>query len=177
MHFLVQIKTICWVLIGLIAVFMCQDENKNEDENQGFGSFWNLCVTDESIFQCIIVLRAWFVRHRFYPEQTKTFVFIWVRFHFRPGTRTAYYYNEEQRDLTALPQESKEGIPWTWSSHYQGSCLAVNSPFGNYNRFFNQISYSLEFFKSHPICLLTYVCVFEKVFKFLLFLICAFWCE
>ena len=34
-----------------------------------------------------------------------------VRFHFRPGTRTAYYYNEEQRDLTALPQESKEGIP------------------------------------------------------------------
>ena len=100
-----------------------------------------------------------------------------VRFHFRPGTRTAYYYNEEQRDLTALPQESKEGIPWTWSSHYQGSCLAVNSPFGNYNRFFNQISYSLESFKSHPICLLTYVCVFEKVFKFLFFLICAFWCE
>ena len=100
-----------------------------------------------------------------------------ARFHFRPGTRTAYYYNEEQRDLTALPQESKEGIPWTWSSHYQGSCLAVNSPFGNYNRFFNQISYSLEFFKSHPICLLTYVCVFEKVFKFLFFLICAFWCE
>ena len=84
---------------------------------------------------------------------------------------------KKQRDLTALPQESKEGIPWTWSSHYQGSCLAVNSPFGNYNRFFNQISYSLEFFKSHPICLLTYVCVFEKVFKFLLFLICAFWCE
>ena len=34
-----------------------------------------------------------------------------VRFRFRPGTRTAYYYNEEQRDLTALPQESKEGIP------------------------------------------------------------------
>ena len=91
-----------------------------------------------------------------------------VRFHFHPGTRTAYYYNEEQRDLTALPQESKEGIPWTWSSHYQGSCLAVNSPFGNYNRFFNQISYSLEFFKSHPICLLTYVCFWEgfQVFTF-----------
>ena len=137
------------------------------------GSFWNLCVTDESIFQCIIVL----VRSLQVLSRTNENFRLRVRFHFRPGTRTAYYYNEEQRDLTALPQESKEGIPWTWSSHYQGSCLAVNSPFGNYNRFFNQISYSLEFFKSHPICLLTYVCVFEKVFKFLFFLICAFWCE
>ena len=70
---MVQIKTIYWALIGLIAVFMCQDEN--EDKNQGFGSFWNLCVTDESIFQRIIVLRAWFVRYRFYPGQMKTFVF------------------------------------------------------------------------------------------------------
>ena len=47
---------------------MCQDEdkNKNEDENQSFGSFWNLCMTNEPILQCIIVLRAWFVRHRLY---------------------------------------------------------------------------------------------------------------
>ena len=57
---------------------MCQDENENEDENQSFGSFWNLCMTNEPIFQCIIVLRAWFVRHRLYPERTKTFVFAFV---------------------------------------------------------------------------------------------------
>ena len=30
------------------------------------------------ILQCIIVLRAWLVRHRLYPERTKTFVFGFV---------------------------------------------------------------------------------------------------
>ena len=57
---------------------MCQDEDENEDENQSFGSFWNLCVTNELTLQCIIVLKAWFVRHRLYPERTKTFVFGFV---------------------------------------------------------------------------------------------------
>merc|ERR1712079_180786 len=56
--------------------FMCQDEN--EDEQQSFGSFWNLCMTNEPILQCIIVLRAWFVRHSLYPERTKKFVFGFV---------------------------------------------------------------------------------------------------
>merc|ERR1711923_198613 len=55
------------------SLFMCQD--KDEDENQSFGSFWNLCMTNKPILQCIIVLRAWFVRHRLYPERTKSFVF------------------------------------------------------------------------------------------------------
>ena len=54
---------------------MCQDENENEDENSSFGSFWNLSVTNEPIFQCIIVLRAWFIHHRLYPEGTETLVF------------------------------------------------------------------------------------------------------
>ena len=66
---------------------MCQDEDENEDENQSFGSFWNLCVTNEPIFQYIIaLLRAWFVRHRFYPERTKTFVcgFVFVLAHEQP---------------------------------------------------------------------------------------------
>ena len=54
---------------------MCQDEDENEDENQSFGSFWNLCITNETILKCIIELRAWFVRHRLYPGQMKTFVF------------------------------------------------------------------------------------------------------
>ena len=58
--------------------FMCQDEDENEDKNQSSGSFWNLCMTNEPILQCIIVLRAWFVRHRLYPERTKTFVFGFV---------------------------------------------------------------------------------------------------
>ena len=60
------------------SLFIYQDENEDEDENQSFGSFWNLCVTKEPIFQCIIILRPWFVRHRFYSEQTKTFVFGFV---------------------------------------------------------------------------------------------------
>ena len=54
---------------------MCQDEYKNEDESQSFGSFWNLGVTNEAILQCILILRAWFVSHRLYPEGTKSFVF------------------------------------------------------------------------------------------------------
>ena len=57
---------------------MCQDEDENEDRNQSFCSFWNFCMTNEPILQCIIVLRAWFVRHRLYPERTKTFVFRFV---------------------------------------------------------------------------------------------------
>ena len=65
-------------LTGTYSLFMCQDEDENEDKNQSFGSFWNLCMTNEPILQCIIVLRAWFVRHRLYPERTKTFVFGFV---------------------------------------------------------------------------------------------------
>ena len=63
---------------------MCQ--NENEDENQSFGSFWNLCMTNEPILQCIIVLRAWFVCHRLYPERTKNFVlgFVFVLAHEQP---------------------------------------------------------------------------------------------
>ena len=57
---------------------MYQDENKNEDENQYVRSLWNLCVTNEQILQCIIVLKAWFVRHRLYPERTKIFFFVFV---------------------------------------------------------------------------------------------------
>ena len=55
---------------------MCQDE----DENQSFGLFWNLCMTNELILQCIIVLMARFrfVRHRLCQERTKTFVFEFV---------------------------------------------------------------------------------------------------
>ena len=68
------------------SLFMCQDEDENEDENQSFGSFWNLCMTNEPILRCIIVLRAWFVRHRLYPERTKTFVFgfVFVLAHKKP---------------------------------------------------------------------------------------------
>ena len=38
---------------------MCQDEDEdeNEDKNQSFGSFWNLCMTNEPILQYILVLR------------------------------------------------------------------------------------------------------------------------
>ena len=36
--------------------------------------FWNKPVTKEPIILCNVTLRAWLVRHRHYPEQTKTFV-------------------------------------------------------------------------------------------------------
>ena len=65
-------------LLYIYSLFMCPDEDENEDEHQSFGSFWNLCMMNKPILQCIIVLRAWFVRHRLYPEQTKTFVFRFV---------------------------------------------------------------------------------------------------
>ena len=70
------------------SLFMCQDEDENEDEHQSFGSFWNLCMTNEPILQYIIVLRAWFVRHRPNPQRTKTFVcgfvFVFVLAHEQP---------------------------------------------------------------------------------------------
>ena len=67
---------------------MYQDKNENDDENQSVCLFWNLCVTNEQILQCIIVIKAWFVRHRLYPERTKTFVlgfvFVFVLAHEQP---------------------------------------------------------------------------------------------
>ena len=79
------------------SLFMCQDEDENEDEHQSFGSFWNLCMTNEPILQCIIVLRAWFVRHSLYPERTKKFVFgfvfVFVLAHEQPISKM---YHSEQ---------------------------------------------------------------------------------
>ena len=67
---------------------MCQDENENEDENESFGSFCIKPVTNEPILQCIILLKARFVRHRLYPERTKIFVlgfvFVFVLAHEQP---------------------------------------------------------------------------------------------
>ena len=40
--------------------------------------FWNKPVTKEPIILCNIILRAWFIRHRHYLEQTKTFVLNFV---------------------------------------------------------------------------------------------------
>ena len=82
---------------------MCKDEN--EDENQSFGSFWNLCVTNELTLQCIIVLKAWFVRHRLYPERTNTFVFgfVFVLAHEQPIIIT----NQEDFCLSQTFWESK----------------------------------------------------------------------
>ena len=31
------------------SLFMCQDEDENEDENQSFGSFWKVCMTNAPI--------------------------------------------------------------------------------------------------------------------------------
>ena len=56
------------------SLFMCQNEN----ENQSFGSFWNLCVMNEPILQWFILLMPWLVGPRLYPEKTKTFVFGFV---------------------------------------------------------------------------------------------------
>ena len=69
-------------------------QHENEGKNQSLGSFWNLCMMNEPILQCIIVLRAWFVCHRLYPERTKTFVFgfvfVFVLAHEQSVTFTRY---------------------------------------------------------------------------------------
>ena len=31
------------------SLFMCQDKDKNEDENHSFGLFWIFCMTNEPI--------------------------------------------------------------------------------------------------------------------------------
>ena len=40
--------------------------------------FWNLCVTNTPILQCIILLMTWLVHRRLYPERTKPFIFGFV---------------------------------------------------------------------------------------------------
>ena len=66
-----EIANLCFLVCSAhnyaYSLFMCQDENENEDENQSFGSFWSLCLTNEPMLQCIIILKAWFVRPRLYP--------------------------------------------------------------------------------------------------------------
>ena len=85
------------------SLFMFQDEDENEDEHQSFGSFWNLCMTNEPILQCIIVLRAWFVRHSLYPERTKKFVFgfvfVFVLAHEQPINKIGSIIGLDQRNL------------------------------------------------------------------------------
>ena len=77
------------LILRTYSLFMCQ----YEDENQSFGTFSNLCMTNEPIFQCIIVLRAWFVRHRLYPERPKTFGFVFVLAHEQPITKAGLVAN------------------------------------------------------------------------------------
>ena len=106
---------------------MCQDEDENEDEHQSFGSFWNLCMTNEPILQCIIVLRAWFVRHSLYPERTKKFVFGFV-FVFvlvneqpirksslvtkKPSYKTLFFVKRKNKKLIKIPKtQGKPSIP------------------------------------------------------------------
>ena len=58
------------------SLFMCQD--KNEDENQCFCLFLEVMRDKRTNPLMYHSTEAWFVRHRLYPEQTKTFVFGFV---------------------------------------------------------------------------------------------------
>ena len=113
---------------------MCQDVDKKKDENQSFDSIWNLCMTNEPILQCIIVLRAWFVRHRLNPERTKTFIFgfVFVLAHEQPINPMLFQVPYEQ--LVLHPRRWMEKIlsfldlPWTEAvMHHEEQ---INKPHG-----------------------------------------------
>ena len=59
-------------------LFMCQDEDENEPEDESFCSFWIKPVTNEPGPQYYDTLKVRFVRHALAPEQTKALVFVFV---------------------------------------------------------------------------------------------------
>ena len=96
---------------------MCRYEDENEDEHQCFGSFWNLCMTNKPILQCIIVLRACFVCHRLYPERTKTFafwfVFVFVLAQEQPISTNVIRFSQKQEIFIYLtPCRGWEHLPY-----------------------------------------------------------------
>ena len=67
------------VKLGVCSVnslFIYQDENEDKNQNQSFCLFLYVHkpVMNVPINLCNVILRAWFVRHRYYLERTKTFV-------------------------------------------------------------------------------------------------------
>ena len=62
-------------------LFMCQDEDENEPEDEFFRSFRIKTVTNEPGPQYYDTLKDRFVRHAQVPERTKALVFVFVLTH------------------------------------------------------------------------------------------------
>ena len=62
------------------SLFMCQDKDENEAENESFRSFWIMPVRNEPSPYYYIAYNYWFVHHRYVSEHTgmKTLVFVFV---------------------------------------------------------------------------------------------------
>ena len=63
------------------SLFMCQDEDKNKTENEGFRWFQIMPVTNEPGPQYYDRQKDRFVRHAQVPERTKALVFVFVLAH------------------------------------------------------------------------------------------------
>ena len=59
-------------------LFIYQDEDENEPEDEFFRSFRIKTVTNEPGPQYYDTLKDWFVRHAQVPERTKALVFVFV---------------------------------------------------------------------------------------------------
>ena len=68
--------------------------------------FWNKPLTDEPMIVCKIILRAWFIRHRHYLEQKKTFelgfVFVFVLAREQAMETATSFLQETLEALTGL---------------------------------------------------------------------------
>ena len=63
---------------GANRLFVCQDEDENEPEDEFFRSFRIKTVTNEPGPQYYDTLKDRFVRHAQVPERTKALVFVFV---------------------------------------------------------------------------------------------------
>ena len=70
----------------LYLVHVPRQRQKQRQKPKLWFVLWNLCMTNKPIVPCIIILRAWFVGHRLYPERTKTFVVGFVLAHEQPSS-------------------------------------------------------------------------------------------
>ena len=71
-------STIASISIVTYRLFVCQDEDENEPEDEFFRSFRIKTVTNEPGPQYYDTLKDRFVRHAQLPERTKALVFVFV---------------------------------------------------------------------------------------------------
>ena len=99
---------------------MCQDENENIGGKPKLWFVLELRRDEQTDPSMSLSTEAWFVRHRLYPEGTKTFVFGFVFVLAHEQLMTLWLYKQIARGIWRVVRQS--------SSVWPGKVKAFNSP-------------------------------------------------